>query len=285
MIKKILLGVLLAGVIAFSFFFFKDVFFPVILDEPAVIMQEAPETENEPKEETIPQNTTETTVATEQNGIELTVNDPNENRTLYRMLDFDRRLILQVGQQDEYLCSIFCLAYARGILDGKTADPYAYYDGDGAVWRWADFEDVALSDPLEKVLQKAYDEIDAGRPVILFTSGTYAHIPEHEEYSRTTGDHYVLLIGHRMDADYRNLKASDFYAADPTRGYSDSEETFMPWVVLTDEAPAPIRNEYALYASTDRNMHVPTCVAYADSCTWNSELKKEILPDYQEQNR
>ncbi|MBR4461894.1 MAG: C39 family peptidase [Erysipelotrichaceae bacterium] len=285
MMKKILLGLILLGVLAFTVFFFKNVFFPAMLDDPVTIGQSTNAVQNDSKEETVSENETETTVVTEQNGIELIANDPNENGTLYRMLDFDRRLILQVGQQDEYLCSIFCLAYARGILDGKTADPYDYYDGDGAVWRLADYEDVALSDPLEKVLQKAYDEIEAGRPVILFTSGTYAYIPGHEEYSRTTGDHYVLLIGHRMDADYQKLKASDFYAADPTRGYSDNEETFMPWVVLTEEAPALVHNEYALYASMDQTKHVKTCIAYADSCTWNSDLKVEILPDYQDQKR
>ena len=284
MIKKCLLGIVLLAAIAFSVFFFKNVFFSAILDDPVEILPNTAEQKDDSQEETVSGNQTETTVVSDPTGIELIANDPNENRVLYRMLDFDRRLILQVGQQDEYLCSIFCLAYARGILDGKAADPYAYYDGDGAVWRWADFEDIALSDPLEKVLQKAYDEIDAGRPVILFTSGTYAHISDHEEYTRTTGDHYVLLIGHRMDADYQKLKASDFYAADPTRGYSDKEETFVPWVVLTDEAPALVHNEYALYASTDQNVHVPTCVAYADTCTWNSDMKTEIVPDYQKKN-
>ena len=215
-------------------------------------------------------------------GIEL-MEDENMSRQLYHMLDFDRRLILKVGQQDKYLCSIFCLAYARAILDDNLkSDPYDYYDGDGAVWRWADYEDIALDDPLEKVLQKAYDELKAGRPVILFVSGQYAHIPDHEEYSRTTGDHYILLIGYREDADYKKLKASDFYAADPTRGYSDSKDTFMPWVVLTDEAPTTINGEYALYAYTDQQKKVPTCLAYADNCTWDSDLKKPIAPDYKE---
>ena len=205
---------------------------------------------------------------------------------LYKMLDFDRRLILRVGIQDDWVCSIFNLAYARAILDEDyRSDPYDYYDGEGAVWRWADFEDIALSDPLDKVLQKAYDEIDAGRPVILFCSGNYAHIPDHEEYNRSTGDHYVLLIGFKEDADYKNLKASDFYAADPSRGYSDSKDTFMPWIVLTDEAPATIRGEYALYASVDTKKAVPTCSAYADRSTWDSDLKKEIHPEYLEENR
>ncbi len=285
MLKKILLAVLLLVVAAFTFFFFKNVFFPVILEEPVAIMQDTAVTKPEPKEETVPDDETETDVLPQGNGIELAVDDSVKQGQIYKMLDFDRRLILKTGQQDEYLCSIFCLAYARGILDGKMADPYDYYDGDGAVWHWADFEDIALSDPLPKVLQKAYDEIDAGRPVILFCSGNYAHIPGHEDYSRSTGDHYVLLIGFKEEADYKNLKASDFYAADPSRGYSDSKDTFMPWIVLTDEAPATIRGEYALYASMDKRKAVPTCNAFADRSTWDNDLKKEIHPEYLEENR
>ncbi|MBR4484279.1 MAG: hypothetical protein IKO97_03650, partial [Erysipelotrichaceae bacterium] len=88
---------------------------------------------------------------------------------VYKMLDFDRRLILRIGVQDESLCSIFNLAYARAILDNnERVDPYDFYDGEGAVWRWADFEDIALDLPLEKVLQRAYDEINAGRPSIFY---------------------------------------------------------------------------------------------------------------------
>ena len=285
MLKRVLLAVLLLGAMVFTFFFFKDVFFPVILEEPVAVIQDMPETKPDQEEEKSPENEKEPETMPQQNGIELAVDDSVKQGQIYKMLDFDRRLILKVGQQDEYLCSIFCLAYARGILDGKMADPYDYYDGDGAVWRWADYEDIALSDPLPKVLQKAYDEIDAGRPVILFCSGNYAHIPDHEEYNRSTGDHYVLLIGFKEDADYKNLKASDFYAADPSRGYSDSKDTFMPWIVLTDEAPATIHGEYALYASTDKKKAVPTCSAFADRSTWDSDLKKEIHPEYLEENR
>ena len=48
---------------------------------------------------------------------------------VYKVLDFDRRLILKIGPQDESLCSIFCLAYARAILDNDySSNPYDYYD-------------------------------------------------------------------------------------------------------------------------------------------------------------
>ena len=91
-----------------------------------------------------------------------------DDEDFYRMLDFDRRYILNIGVQEDDLCSLFDLAYARAILDEKfDIDPYEYFDGEGADWRKAGFEDIALSDPLSVVLQRAYDQISAGIPVIV----------------------------------------------------------------------------------------------------------------------
>ena len=47
MLKKILLAVLLLVVTAFTFFFFKDVFFPVFLEEPIAVIQDMPETKRD----------------------------------------------------------------------------------------------------------------------------------------------------------------------------------------------------------------------------------------------
>jgi len=227
--------------------------------------------------ETIEEETEENTILPEQ-----TIQDEiiTDEKT-YHMLDFDRRLVLSVGQQDEMLCSIYCLAYARAILDNDmNCNPYDYYDGDGAVWRWAEFEDIASSDPLSTVLYRAYEQISEGRPVILFVSGDYGHIPDHKEYIRSSGDHYVVLIGYRKDADLNTLHPSDFYAIDPTRGYSYSAETHMPWIVLNDEAPETINGEYALYAPADKEIHVSTCYGHTDICTWDSSLDTAIFPEY-----
>ncbi|MBQ6479040.1 MAG: hypothetical protein IJI44_06700 [Erysipelotrichaceae bacterium] len=203
--------------------------------------------------------------------------EETEDRPVYRMLDFDRRLILNVGQQDPEICSIFCLAYGRAILDQDyEADPYDYYDGEGAVWRWAGFEDIALSDPLDTVLQRAYDEISAGRPCIFYVSDTYAFTATEKPDSRSAWQHYVLLIGYRKDADYRNLKASDFYAADPTAGYRSNDENYIPWVVLTDEAPEKTSGEYALYACQEDDRHLELCDAYADAVRWDAKPKEAV---------
>ena len=224
------------------------------------------------------QNNTETQINEESQDIQ-TVSYPDD---VYKMLDFDRRLILEIGQQDEYLCSIFNLAYARAILDNEIRDPYEYYDGDGAVWYLADYEDLALDNDLSTVLQIAYDEIDSGSPVIFFVSGNYGYSASANPVDRISYDHYVLLIGYRMNADYDNLKPSDFYGADPSNGYCCSADSFMPWITLSDDAPELVSGEYALYGQIGSNK-AKTCIAYKDICTWDNDLSEAIYPDYYKQ--
>lgn len=206
-----------------------------------------------------------------------------EQEGLYRMLDFDRRLILRVGQQDNDVCSIFNLAYARGILDeNNDNDPYDYYDGDGADWRSADFTDIALDYPLATVLQRAYDEIDDGRPTIFFVSGRYGTTIGNDHPDRHSSDHYVLIIGYRLGADRDDLKPSDFYAADPSGGYCYMGEGCLPWITLTDDAPEKVSGEYALYTDADPSRHAATCIAYPDSSRWDDDLSEPIYPAYAE---
>lgn len=231
--------------------------------------EETKEEENKPAQETEEPKDTENVIETE----------TEDGRQVYRMLDFDRRLILNVGQQDPEVCSIFCLAYGKAILDSNySSDPYDYYDGSGAVWRWADFEDIALSDPLDVVLQRAYDEISAGRPVIFYVYGTYAYTATENPASRSAWQHYVLLFGYRKDADYKDLKPSDFYGADPTSGYKSNDENYIPWVVLTDEAPNTISGEYALLAYKGEK-RLPVVDAYADSIRWDDKGTDAVYAD------
>lgn len=238
------------------------------------------EVKEEKKEET-----KEEIVVTEETKEEEKTEEEVDTEGLYKMLDFDRRLILRVGIQDDWVCSIFNLAYARAILDEDyRSDPYDYYDGEGAVWRWADFEDIALSDPLDKVLQKAYDEIDAGRPTIFYVDGTYAYTTSANPQPRNSEEHFVLILGYKLSADRDHLKPSDFYGADPSGGYCCSEDGYMPWVTLTDESPLKINGEYALYASNEPDDHVSTCIAYADTCMWNCDQMNEIRPNYRNDN-
>ena len=214
--------------------------------------------------------------------------EPSENTAetvaypdnVYKMLDFDRRLILKVGQQEEETCSIYCLAYARAILDSNySVDPYRYWD-DGAVWREAGFRDIASTDPLDKVLVKAYEELDKGRPAIIYTTGTYGVTLTEKPQERSAYEHFILLLGYRANADKDNLKPSDFYGADPASSYKGTEENYVPWIRLEDEAPSLMLNEYALFVPEDPDVHVMTTYAYPDTVRWESESKEIITPNY-----
>ncbi len=199
---------------------------------------------------------------------------------VYKMLDFDRRLILKIGQQEDETCSIYCLGYARAILDNNySVDPYRYWD-DGAVWRDAGFKDIASSDPLDKVLKKAYDELDRGRPAIIYTTGAYGVTLTDKPQERSASEHFIVLLGYRANADYDNLKASDFYSADPANAYRLTEENYVPWIILKDGAPSLMLNEYALFVPEDPDVHVDVCLAFPDTVKWESESKEIIHPDY-----
>ncbi len=212
---------------------------------------------------------------------ELSQKSEKQDSGIYRMLDFDRRLILEVGVQEDYLCSIFDLAYARAILDeDHEVDPYDYYDGDGADWRKAGFEEAALDDPLDIVLKRAYDYIKEGKPVLFYTSDIYGTSAGNAGSRRKAYEgHYVLLIGYKEDASYEDLRPSDFYAADSSAGYCCEAGSYMPWIFLTDEAPAKVSGEYALYVQTDETK-VKTCLAYPDTCNWDADRKGPIHPAY-----
>ena len=223
--------------------------------------------------------------------IETVITQEEDNKKIiypddvYNILDFDRRLILDIGEQDDWgHCSIYCLAYAQAILyNRKGIDPYTYYDGSGAVWRRADYKDIALDNKLSKVLQLAYDEITQGKPVLFYVGDTYAKTAGHEEIQRTASEHYVLLIGYRMNADYDSLKPSDFYGADPAAGYKNNDEAYVPWVILTDDSPKTINGEYALFTSDDEDLKVNTVKAFIDKTRWDEPGSDIIHPDYYEQ--
>ena len=234
--------------------------------------------ETETKQEIVTEPVKEENKETEQEKPEETIIAENDQREVYRMLDFDRRLILSVGQQDEWLCSIFDLAYARSILDNRKSDPYDYYDGDGAVWSAADYERIGADEPLNVILQKAYDNLSKGKPVIFYVSGNYGYTTAEKPVARTSSEHYVLLIGYKEKADYQNLKASDFYAADPSNGYCCDPDAYMPWITLTDDAPLLENGMYYLFGPNNDD-HVETILGYPDRYTWDNDQSQALYPE------
>ena len=284
MSKTILIALLLTA--AVTFLVIKAVF---VLDKnsddpSAQLMQMTQENtqdkSEEKQDEPDPSSQTQTTPQTVAEQQPQTQSAEEDKETVYKMLDFDRRLILNIGEQGKENCSIFCLAYAKAILDGSfNVNPYDYWD-DGAVWSAAGFHDVAGKDPLDEVLKKAYDQIDSGRPAIIYTSGTYATTVTDKPQDRSASEHFVLLIGFKKNADRNDLKASDFYGIDPANSYKSTERNYIPRVTLTDTAPAKMLEEYALFVADDQSAHVKTCIAHADSVRWDTSLSFPINPDY-----
>ena len=109
-----------------TFLLLRSAFKIFFKQEEAVIVDESK------TEETIEEKEQETTI--ENTPEPEPVNDKEEDsQQVYRMLDFDRRYVLSIGEQDDYTCSIYCLAYARAILDNNVnVNPYDYWD-DGSV--------------------------------------------------------------------------------------------------------------------------------------------------------
>ena len=139
---------------------------------------------------------------------------------------------------------------------------------------------ILVFNPLDEVLKKAYDQIDSGRPAIIYTSGTYATTVTDKPQDRSASEHFVLLIGFKKNADRNDLKPSDFYGIDPANAYKSTERNYIPWVTLTDTAPAKMLEEYALFVAVDQSAHVKTCIAHADSVRWDTSLSFPINPDY-----
>lgn len=153
------------------------------------------------------------------------------------LLSLDSSQILSIGNQTSGRCSWYALRYARTILDGKSCSGSGMWSN-GAVWSAAGYSDSNGS--LSDCLTKLYDELSAGRPVIVHLKNTtVSGVSKHAnrvttyEYHLTsrgwnevnyphistssTYGHWVCVIGVSPAADPNHLKESDFYALDPAR--------------------------------------------------------------------
>lgn len=153
------------------------------------------------------------------------------------LLSFDAQQILSIGNQSSGRCSWYALRYARTILDGAPCSGTGMWSN-GAVWSAGGYTD--FSGDLSACLTKLYDELCAGRPVLVHLQNTTVPgAKKHRnrvttyEYHRTgsgwqkvdyphistssTYGHWVCVAGIDPAADPKSLKESDFYALDPAR--------------------------------------------------------------------
>lgn len=154
-----------------------------------------------------------------------------------RLLDFDQSQILSIGNQTSGKCSLYSLRYARTILDGKSCSGSGMWSN-GAVWSAGGY--TGYSGALDDCLTKLYEELTAGRPVIVHlknitVSGVKKHTDRVTSYeyhltssgweqvdyphisTSSTYGHWVCVVGIDPNADPEALKESDFYALDPVR--------------------------------------------------------------------
>ena len=160
-----------------------------------------------------------------------------ENVSGLTLLSFEPSQITSIGNQTSGKCSWYALRYARTILDGKVSSGSGMWSN-GAVWSAAGYRDY--SGDLSSCLTKLYEELSAGRPVIVHLKNTaVSGVSKHTnrvttfEYHLTskgwnevnyphiatssTYGHWVCVVGISPAADPNALKESDFYALDPAR--------------------------------------------------------------------
>ena len=153
------------------------------------------------------------------------------------LLSFDSQQIVSIGNQTSGRCSWYALRYARSILDGKPCSGSGMWSN-GAVWSAAGYTGYAGT--RAECLKKLYNELAAGRPVIVHLKNTtvsgvkrHANRTSTYEYHLTssgwdevnyphiatssTYGHWVCVAGISPTADPENLTESDFYALDPAR--------------------------------------------------------------------
>ena len=180
-----------------------------------------------------------------------------------RVLSFQNEQILSIGNQTAGKCSWYALRYARTILDGKTCSGAGMWSS-GAVWSAAGY--TTYSGSKAQCLTRLYEELSAGRPVIVHLKNTtVSGVSKHPdrvttfEYHLTgkgwqqvnyphistssTYGHWVCVVGVDPAADANALKESDFYALDPARVSSNGTlvlTRLLDGTLWTDNSPLKV---------------------------------------------
>ena len=179
------------------------------------------------------------------------------------LLSFDNQQILSIGNQTSGRCSWYALRYARTILDGKTCSGSGMWSN-GAVWSAAGY--YTYSGSLSDCLIRLYEELQAGRPVIVHlknttVSGVSKHTNRITTYeyhlsgsgwkqvnyphisTSSTYGHWVCVVGISPTADPESLRESDFYALDPARvsaGGTLAVTQLLDGTIWTDNSPLKV---------------------------------------------
>ena len=177
-----------------------------------------------------------------------------------RLLTFDHSQILSIGNQTSGKCSWYALRYARTILDGRVCSGSGMWSN-GAVWSAGGY--TGYSGDLSACLHTIYNELSAGRPVIVhLKNATVSGVSKHANRTSTyeyhlsgsgwtqvnyphiatsdTYGHWVCVVGISPTADPDNLKESDFYALDPARVSANGTlalTRLLDGTIWTDNSP------------------------------------------------
>ncbi|MCH5252077.1 MAG: RICIN domain-containing protein [Lachnospiraceae bacterium] len=148
-----------------------------------------------------------------------------------KVLSYDAAKILAIGHQsngtalEKKACASYALAYCNSILDGTTPSPHTYWLSEtkvDCVWSKGGYTTYAY-DSESAVLQAAYAQITAGRPCILYVTGS------------TSSQHWLTLIGYKNVTSVQSLNAGNFIAIDPWDG-----------AVITVSDKYKVKNPYRL---------------------------------------
>ena len=124
-----------------------------------------------------------------------------------RLLTFDHSQILSIGNQTSGKCSWYALRYARTILDGRVCSGSGMWSN-GAVWSAGGY--TGYSGDLSACLHTIYNELSAGRPVIVHLKNTtVSGVSKHA--NRTSTYEYHLSGSGWTQVNYPHIATSDTY--------------------------------------------------------------------------
>lgn len=141
--------------------------------------------------------------------------------TQSKILNINWSLIQQTGKQSTSgPCFCFALAYARDILDGYVHQWYEYEAYGSKVQskystaerKLANFNSRFV-DSKSAALQDIFERVKAGKPVVINVNG-----------GRSTGEHYVCVVGYTGVTSTSTLSESNFLIIDSAGGPSNKAE-------------------------------------------------------------